>query len=115
MASKKQQQLFYEDVLLYILSVGAKNRHIGDICSHYKMDTKAGLLFIFLETPQTSKVFTICTRFEDTQKANEILGKRERLNPFSSKWNFHYWSADECLSRFQMELTPLLLPVLETV
>jgi len=117
MATKKQQQSFYEDVLEYIVSIGAKNRHIGEICSHYKLDTIAGELFIFLETPQASKIFSICTRFEDEKKAKVYLlhGTFNRLNPYSGKWNFHNYSADETLIRFKMELTPLLLPVSELI
>lgn len=110
MATKKQQQAFYEDVLEFIVNAGAQNRYIGEMCTNYKLNTKAGELFIFLETPQTSKVFSICTRFEDVQKAKEFLphGTNDRLNTYSGKWNFHTWTATECLTRFKKELLPLI-------
>lgn len=109
MATKKQQQAFYEDVLEYIVTMGAKNRHIGELCSNYKIETKAGELLIFLETPQTSKVFSIFTCFEDNKRAKEMMPDNDRLNQYSGKWNFHNYTHDECLCRFKQELAPLLI------
>lgn len=108
MASKKVQQAFYEKALEYILSIGAKNRNIGPLISHYKIETIAGTLNITFHEPDKSDVFSIFCQFVDTDMVNKILGKNDRLNPYSSKWNFHYMAANECLEIFKNELTPLL-------
>lgn len=108
MATKKQQQAFYEDVLDYIVRRGAQNRHKGALATHYKMETKAGELHITLEEPETSKVFTIYCQFQDVEKAKELLKGSDRLNKYSGKWNFHYMDADTALTQFHNELKPIL-------
>lgn len=108
MATKKQQYAFYEDVLEYILRRGAQNRRIGDLASHYKMETKAGELYITFHEAEASKVFSIFCQFQDVNKAKEILKDSERLNKYSGKWNFHYSDADTALTAFHNEIHPIL-------
>jgi hypothetical protein len=108
---KKKQQAFYEDVLEYILSIGALNTRIGALCTHYKIDTIAGELFVTLDEPDSSKIFSIYCRFEDEKKAAEMLGNTERLNKYSGKWNFHTTCPLHCLHQFKTELEPILITV----
>lgn len=105
---KKKQQAFYEDMLEYILSIGAINRRTGSLCSQYQLLTTAGVLFITLDEPDKSKIFSICCRFEDEKKAAEMLPNTDRLNKYSGKWNFHTTCPLHCLHQFQTELSPIL-------
>ena len=108
MATKKQQQAFYEDALESAISMGAKNTNTGKLCSSYAIETKAGKLNIHFEEPEKSKVFSIFCHFEDVSKAKAVLGKSERLNQYSGKWNFHTYNATELLFQFESELKPIL-------
>lgn len=53
------------------------------------LSTKYGKLLIKV-TKDKSKVYTCFTRFEDVDKAKEL----HNCNPFSGKWNFHYFVKD---------------------
>ncbi len=109
MATKKQQFAFYEDALEFILSIGAKNKHTGELATEYFINTIAGKLNITLHTPEKSQVFSIYCLFDDTQKAVNVFGSDERLNKYSGKWNFHGYNAAYTLYEFQKELSKILL------
>lgn len=108
MPTKKQQQVFYEDALELALSLGAKNKHTGRLASEYEINTKAGKLNITFKEPEKGELFTIFCRFEEPVKAKEILPDSERLNPYSGKWNFHYFNASDLLYRFEKEVRSIL-------
>ena len=74
----------------------------------YELETKAGKLNITTHEPEASKVFSLYCSFDEADKAKQLI-KENRLNRYSGKWNFHYWSADEVISRFKTEIEPILL------
>jgi hypothetical protein len=109
MATKKQQQCFYESALELALKLGAKNKHTGRLASEYELETKAGKLSIHFKEPEASNVFTIFCKFDNPEKAKDAVIEKERLNIFSGKYNFHYFNPDELLYYFEKEIKPILI------
>ena len=59
----------------------------------YMIPTRAGALLVHLDGDN------LFCRFVDPTAANKLLTYRNRLNPYSGKWNFHFrdWSAHEAI------------------
>ena len=100
MASAKALQDFNSKVVSEITRLGAVNLRPRE----YTLNTKAGILYITLDSVEgPSKVFTVFSRFSEPQRASNLLlglGLDEKLNIYSDKWNFHFWSEKECLETF---------------
>jgi len=77
----------------------------------FEMETKAGPLGITLHEDSDldgTSVFSIFGRLWDVKRANEVLGKSDRLNPHSGKWNFHYTNENDCLYIFEENLDSIV-------
>jgi hypothetical protein len=116
MATKKQFKDFNKAIVKYLTAIGAtKLVNNNTLMDHYSVETIGGNLTVKIETDEHYKefkntgVYSVFCCFKDTDKINNILGKCNRLNPYSSKWNFHYNDGNDCLSMFIREITPLLL------
>lgn len=79
---------------------------------HYPwtLETKAGQLRISLDEPeQRAKVLSLYTCFEDVKRGSAITDNES--NPFSGKWNFHYFSKDNT----PLELATVIIKQLESI
>ena len=64
----------------------------------WKIDTIYGSLLITVHDPEPrQKIFNIFTRFENPKRAKE--GGLD-VNPYSGKWNFHYFDSEYALEVF---------------
>jgi hypothetical protein len=78
----KAQEKFKAAVTAYRDSIGARPGHFYD----YEMDTPAGLLHLSVYDDW------VATRFDDVKQATTATKTIGRpCNPFSGKWNFHYF------------------------
>jgi hypothetical protein len=121
MATKKQFQDFNKAMVKYLTAIGAtKLVNNNALMDHYSVETIGGNLTVKIETDEhykefkSCKIYSIYSCFEDTSKVNEIFkdktySNKERLNPYSSKWNFHYMTAQDTLTTFTNELNQLLI------
>lgn len=116
MASKKAMEKFAKDINKYLISIGAEKIENYSTCANgYKLNTTAGLLHITVPVKEASQVFTIFTRFEDEKMAATVLRKHTlNFNKYSGKYNFHYYSHDECQCEFVEAISDILLPALAT-
>jgi hypothetical protein len=116
--------LFYKQVSNYLTELGAiemttKPENIGGRPLYFGngalgmtrtepnefiMETKAGLLWLHLDAKPESSLYTVFARFDNVDKANEVLGKDHRLNPYSGKYNFYYSNLDNLLHFLQVDL-----------
>ena len=78
----RAQERFKAAVTTYLDSIGARPGHFYD----YEMDTPAGLLHLSVYDDW------VATRFDDVKQATTATKTIGRpCNPFSGKWNFHYF------------------------
>lgn len=79
----RAQEQFKAAVTTYLDSIGARPGDFYDL----ELDTPAGLLrFAVYED-------WVATRFDDVAQATAITKKIGRpCNPFTGKWNFHYYN-----------------------
>lgn len=121
---KAKSALFYKQVSNYLTELGAiemttKPENISGRPLYFGngalgmtrtepnafiMETKAGLLWLHLDAKPESSVYTVFARFDNVDKANEVLGNDMRLNRFSGKFNFHYSNLDNLLHFLQVDL-----------
>jgi hypothetical protein len=96
---KKERAQFERDAESMLVKVGAKRRPCSDPWPVYHLITTAGILTLSVHTDlwqvdlpyyQGKHSFPwIATRFENVEKAKQVT--HGESNPFSGKWNFHYW------------------------
>lgn len=72
------------------------------------METKAGLLWLKLDAEPDSCCLSVYARFDNVNKANEVLGEDLRLNKYSGKFNFHYTEVDDMLLFLRADLLWLI-------
>lgn len=103
MASKAQMEKFNNKVEKTVLALGATPAKPLGSGKAWELQTKAGLLHISVHEPSKSDIFSIFCRFEDPKLANEILipWNKSNLNKHSGKWNYHCYTAVECLNEFE--------------
>jgi hypothetical protein len=102
---KKDRQRFVKQATALLLSLGA----IQDDGSYpFVLQTKAGRLRLHPEQNRTEGPGTVFTRFDDPQAARQLVD----CNPFSGKWNFHYfdkWTVESALADLSFWLGRVLL------
>lgn len=111
MATKSAHIAFNRSVAKYLESIGAEIKENAVFNGQWVLKTVAGELNISIHEPERSEVFSIFCRFEDVEKAKNIVlpgGYHSRLNDYSGKWNFHAYDANELLQEFKTELSSLL-------
>jgi hypothetical protein len=107
---KGRQVKFVKTISNYLHEVGAEihKERCDATMTRYKLKTKAGILYLSLETPNNEHCcFTLFGRFENPAPYEKILG--ERLNKYSYKWNFHHSNENYLFRCLQIELKPILL------
>ena len=84
MASIKQHEAFNKKVEKLLKGLGAKET--GKYGYKYSLDTKAGILLITTHEPERSDIFSVYCRFDEPDKAKEVLSKweQDRLNQYSA-------------------------------
>ena len=92
-----------------ILESGEKRR---DRRNEFELQTVCGTLSITLDFG--FYIFSINCRFADVQKAvahfksNPHSSSANRLNEYSGKWNFNGTDATDLVTKFFLEINPLL-------
>ena len=102
LAPKKQRQLFLAKVADLLLDLGATP---GDY--DFALQTKVGLLKLHPSENMADGLGTVFSRFDDPKAATELVG----CNPWSGKWNHHYfsgWSVDSAILDLAYELKRVL-------
>jgi len=107
---KGRQLKFVKMIRKYLNEAGALPTTEWFTGEAYKLETKAGALYLHLEEPSNdSSLFSIFGRFLDVEKAKLVIINRDcRLNSYSGKFNFHYKDEDDCFEMLQYGLEPIL-------
>ena len=107
MASLKQHEIFNKRVHKLLIGLGANET--GESNYKYSLNTKAGELLITTHDAEKSDIFSVYCRFENPDRAKEVLSKWEndRLNPYSGKWNYHQRDASYLLGGLEINLIDL--------
>jgi hypothetical protein len=91
----RRRQQFEADATSLLKHLGAVEFPRDLPWPQFTLETSAGLLRISIHTGlglfSDSSWPWIATRFDDVARAREILGADDKLNPWSGKWNRHYW------------------------
>ena len=80
--TKKQRQLFLKKAKELLLSLGAVQEE-----DRFTMQTKVGRLQLHPRDDETIGLGTVFARFDDHKAAKKLVDS----NPFSGKWNFHFF------------------------
>jgi hypothetical protein len=102
----KKTQTFLHHVQKYLQTTPAQQDPTDP--TRYTLQTQAGTLYLYLTPSYTNGPGTIFTRFQDPQHA-KIQGIP--CNPYSGKWNHHYftpWTPQEAAQDFQTTLNKIL-------
>jgi len=102
LAPKKLRQQFLTKVVTMLLNLGAKP---GDF--DFALQTKVGLLRIYPTENHVEGLGTVFSRFDDPAAARESV----RCNPYSGKWNFHFfngWDVDSAIQELTFQLAKVL-------
>lgn len=107
MASKKQHEAFNKKVHKLLINLGATEP--GQWNYKYLLYTTAGPLYITVHEAEKSDIFSVYCRFDNPDKAKEVLSKweQDRLNHYSGKWNYHQKDADYLLGGLEINLISL--------
>lgn len=62
---------------------------------YYKLETKAGLLWIMAVPETEGPGGFVALRFEDVDRAKQLLPSGLNLNPYSGKWNLHLFGVKD--------------------
>jgi hypothetical protein len=117
MASKRRKPDWVKEVGKLLESVGA-TRNPGGSYHDYALQSKYGKLEftarlnheVVNATRNRCGPGSVFARFEDVKAA--VAGLRSEVNPFSGKWNHHYfsgWKIEEALAAFRLELEKVLV------
>jgi len=102
LAPKKQRQQFIAKVAALLMDLGAMPGEYD-----FALQTKAGLLKLHPTENQVEGLGTVFTRFDDPHTARQLVD----CNPFSGKWNFHFfsgWNVDSALEELRYQLRKVL-------
>lgn len=105
LAPKKQRQLFTAKVIQLLLDAGAKQD--GGEVYPLTIQTKAGRLLLHVTENMTEGLGTVFACFDDPQAARKLVG----CNPFSGKWNHHFfagWCVESALNELAYQLQKVL-------
>jgi hypothetical protein len=103
---KSERQRFLRKAAELLLSLGAKQS--GSETYRFTLETKAGLLHLHPDENQTGGPGTVFTRFDDPTAARRLVD----CNPFSGKWNFHYfdgWDVETAITDLACWLNKVIL------
>lgn len=99
--TKKQSAEFNKKIIEVILQAGfVVDESIGE--KRWQKTTNFGKVSISLHQ-QGGDVYSIFTRFADVAKAKTIFN----CNSFSGKYNFHFFSSQDCMACFEFYLHEL--------
>lgn len=93
--TKKQRQQFVTKATALLLSLGAEQD--GGETYRFTLQTKAGRLRLHPDENETIGLGTMFCCFDNPQAARQLVG----CNPFSGKWNFHYfdgWTVETAIT-----------------
>ena len=99
---KKDRERFVAKAKALLLDLGAEQSGDGFI-----LQTKAGKLTLHPSKNETIGLGTVFTRFDDPQAARQLVD----CNPFSGKWNFHYfdgWTVETAIDDLSAQLRTVL-------
>lgn len=102
LASKKQRQQFITKITALLIELGAESTDFD-----FTLKTKAGLLRLHPTENIVIGLGTVFGRFEDPQAARTLV----ECNPYSGKWNFHYfdgWCVESAILDFAYQLKKVL-------
>jgi hypothetical protein len=102
LALKKQRELFVSKVNALLLSLGAQQQ--GD---EFIVQTKVGKLTLHPTENRAEGLGTVFTRFDDEKAARQLVD----CNPFSGKWNFHFfggWTVETAIENLSTQLQKVL-------
>jgi len=111
MASLKMLTAFNKRVIKAITKLGAKPYPNQGFSHWYFIETKAGKLDITLfKEDKPSGIYSIFCRFDDVDKAKEVLTpwNQSNLNKHSGKWNYHRVNGKEIFEEFISSLKEIL-------
>ena len=94
--TKKQREQFYRQAITLFeeLSAEKQDLQLGVLASLYEwtLQTKVGILGLSIHlTNHNTLLGQVFGRFDDPNRAKMIVD----CNPYSGKWNFHYFSAED--------------------
>jgi hypothetical protein len=104
MSTKKDRTQFIKNVSTFLIKMGAVKND-----ERWELQTNFGLLSLFIdETHYKHAIGTVFTRFAEPARAKEVC-----CNPYSGKWNHHYfdaekWSAASALENFMFQILSIL-------
>lgn len=99
---KRERERFVKKVTALLLELGAEQ-----VEDRFVLQTRAGELRLRPEPNRTIGLATVFTRFDNPQAARQLVA----CNPFSGKWNFHYfdgWTVETALTDFTSSLRMVL-------
>jgi len=106
LAPKKQRQRFVARAIQFLLDAGAQ--HDGGEVYPLTMQTKAGRLELHVTENMTEGLGTVFACFTDPHAARHLVP----CNPFSGKWNFHFfngWDVDSALQELGFQLRKVMV------
>ena len=102
---KKERERFVKNATQLLLDLGAEQD--GGEMYRFSLQTKAGTLRLHVTENRTDGPGTVFTRFDDPEAARKLLD----CNPYSGKWNHHYfgdWSVDTAIYDLSVQLKKML-------
>lgn len=102
LAPKRQRQQFIARVTALLLDLGAE-----PLDYEFILETKAGRLKLHPTENMVEGLGTLFGRFDDPQAARQMVA----CNPFSGKWNFHFfsgWTVESALHEITFQLRKVL-------
>jgi hypothetical protein len=102
LAPKKQRQQFIVRVTAMLLDLGAE-----PLDYEFVLQTKAGRLKLHPTENHAEGLGTVFTRFDNPEVARQLVN----CNPFSGKWNFHFfdgWTVDAAIQELAFQLNKVL-------
>ena len=103
--NKAQANQFRKDALRILEDIGAEeNTTLFKTMYAHTVQTKYGPLLVSIDS-SPSVVYTIFARFVYVKRLRPVM--YPQANRFSGKWNFHEYSADECLFEFKKAVSKI--------
>lgn len=102
LAPKKLRQRFIASVTALLLELGAE-----PLDYEFVLQTKAGRLTLHPTENMAAGLGTVFSRFDNPQAARQLVN----CNPFSGKWNFHFfsgWSVEAAIQDLAFQLNKVL-------
>jgi len=101
-APKRQRDRFLVKAKLLLLQLGAQQEK-----DEFVLETRVGRLSLHPDENQTIGLGTVFARFDNPDAARQLVD----CNPFSGKWNFHYfngWTVETAIGNLLSRLQDVL-------